>query len=207
MAQAQSMRERPDLLPRALETVSCLLGLSGIATLFLPFTFNNSPWDVTGGQVFQSEFDFYFSYFLLGAPFLLAVPISAASLLLLITRRLVQPCWIAGYALAFAAAAGTSSLVGAAMIYWAHDSACAIPSLAVLIGGGALVVTNVRLGLPHAQNGIIAMQVAFAAGALLPVFAYFGDWNIGAYITLVAMVVYASHVVAVELVVREASRG
>ncbi|HEV3178656.1 MAG TPA: hypothetical protein VGZ72_21870 [Stellaceae bacterium] len=190
--------------------MSCLLGLSGIATLFLPFTFNNSPWDVTGGQVFQSEFDFYFSYFLLGAPFLLAVPISAASLLLLITRRLVQPCWIAGYALAFAAAAGTSSLVGAAMIYWAHDSACAIPSLAILIGGGALVVTNVRLGLPHAQNGIIAMQVAFAAGALLPVFVYFGEWNIGAYITLITIVVYASHVVAVELVVRgtcEASRG
>jgi hypothetical protein len=208
MAQIQFMRERPDLLPRVLETVLCLLGLSAVAALFLPFTSNTSPWDVTGHEVIRSGYAVYWSdwkwnLFLLGAPFLLAVPISAASLLLMITRRLTQPCWIAAYALGFATAGGTLCLAQWAMSNSQHHEAfLVIPALVSLVGGGALVIRNARRGLPPARNAIIAMQAVYVAGALIPTIGYFGDWDIGAYITLVAIVVYASHVVAVELVVR-----
>ena len=73
---------------------------------------------------------------------------------------------------------------------------------AALAKGGALVTANARLGLPHARNAIIAMQVVCVAGALIPMIGFFGTWDIGAYITLVMIVVYAVHVAAVELVVR-----
>ena len=200
MAQVQSSREPPDVLPRALDTALFLLGLGGIAALFLPFAGVLSPWDVTG------KFERGLLIFLLGTPFLLAVPISAAWLLI-ITRRLVRPCWIAAYVLGLAAAGSTLCFACLDMIELVPDRGVVLalvpfaPSLVTLISGGAFVIRNARLDLPHTRNSVFAMQVAYVAGALIPMIMPF-PWNIGAYITLVTVVAYVGHIIAVELVVR-----
>jgi hypothetical protein len=206
------MQERPDLLPPALENALYLLGLSGIAALFLPFTSNISPWDVTGDQVFRSGYivqwsELDWSLFLLGVPFLLAVPISAAPLLQILAKRLSRPHWIAAYCLALAATASTILYCARGVAHAGISgrvAAIIVPVLVTLMGGVTLLIRSARLGLPHPLNSIVAMEVAYVAGVLLPLIGFFGVWQIGAYVTLIAIIVYAGHVVAIELIVRGA---
>ena len=87
------------------ETTLAAAGVVGVATIFLPFTYDTSPWDVTGNPVNWGDIELFL--FLLGSPFLLAVPISAASLTLRLTRRFPRAAWIAAYTLALIAAGAT----------------------------------------------------------------------------------------------------
>lgn len=87
-----------------------VLGLSGIAVLFLPFAYNTSPWELIESA----------QAILIFVP-LLAIPISAASLLLVISGGIPELGWLAGNGLALVAAAYTLLIAFANIDYpvWA----------------------------------------------------------------------------------------
>jgi hypothetical protein len=186
------------------ETTVAATGVVGIAAIFLPFTEGVSPWDVTGNPVNWGDIELIL--FLLGSPFLLAIPISAASLTLRLTRRFPRAAWITVYTLALVAAGATLYLVtwfffeeGLSDV---QESIAWISPLPVLGVGTGIVIKNVRRGLSHGQNAVVAMQAAYVAGVLLPLILFFPDWQAGAYTTCVSVAVYIAHMAFVSLTTR-----
>lgn len=201
---ARTLKAKPR--PR-FEAFLSVAGLIGIAAIFLPFTHNTSPWDVTGYAASEGEID---PLSLLGVPFLLAIPISVASAMLLLTRTLLQAVSIAAYVFALAAAGVTLYLLALLFIEGGpSDVQGWIVLLALLVApttGIAIVIKNARCGLPHGQNAVVAMQAAYVAGVMVPLVLFFADfgWQAGAYVTTVTVALYVAHIAFVSLLTRTA---
>src|ERR1700674_5445079 len=130
-----------------LEATLFVLGLSAVAVLFLPFADGISPLE----YLFQAKgFPFPFRSFLEGS-ILLPIPISVGSLLLLLTRRRVAPIVSrAAYTFGFAGAGGFLTwlvFVFSDSSNWSENALfLLLPSVVILIGGGALLIRNLRRG-------------------------------------------------------------
>ena len=177
-------------------TTLAAAGVVGVATIFLPFTYDTSPWDVTAYAVFLDKFEL--NLFLLGGPFLLAVPISAASLTLPFSGSFPRAVWVAAYTLALVAAGATLYLV--AWFFFEdgppsniQEWIALISPLPVLGVGAGIVIKNARRGLSHGQNAVAAMQAVYVAGVLLPLILFLTEWQAGAYATSVTIVLYIAH--------------
>ena len=178
------------------------VGLVGVATIFLPFTSGDSPWDVISGRI-----DFGFEFILLAAPTLLAIPISVSSLVLLIKGSVRRSLWIAVYALAIAAAISTLFFWTSGLLHddppsdaegWLGAISFLLLVAALLTFGVGLVIRNARHGVPNSANAIVAAQAAYVVntGFALYLFvpgSFLGHWDVGAYFAIVTIVVYVSH--------------
>ena len=183
-----------------------MLGLSGIAVLFLPFAVGISPLEyLLDHGLFNPQLPFPFGSFFEGSV-LLPVPISVATLLLLVSQRPLPLIWIAAYSFGFG---GAGLWLVSAMLslstnwHWGSFLICLI-SVAILFCGGVLVARNRRRGVAHAQNAISAMQVACVQIAVWHLIL-FVNWDAGAYVAIFTIAVYFAHVVLAQELTRRAN--
>jgi hypothetical protein len=166
----------------------------GTGAIFLSFTFDTSPADVL---FFGSEVEFW----PIASPFLLAIPISVASLRWLLAGRLSRLEWTTAYALGLVLAGATLFFLGLLLVDGPRLSAqewlLTLSPLGILGAGVGIVSTNWRAGIPHALNGILAMQVAYLANTSLCLIGFFPGWEIGAYFALVTALLYLAQIVVV----------
>lgn len=184
------------------EIILWATGLMGIATIFLSFTHDVSPWDVIANAVADPGGDWVL-LLLLAGPFVLAIPIAATSLLARRVGRFPRPMWVAGYGLSMVAALGTLYVIGLLISEGPpsiQESIVWILPLGTLVVGAGIVIRNARWGIAHPQNTVVAMQFAYAANAALCLMAFRSEgWENGAYLTLVTLIWYVAHMAFVSL--------
>ena len=164
-----------------------IAGLSGIASIFLSFTWGVSPLEAT------FETDLWF----LGAPSLLTIVISASLIRWNLTGRLSLLEQIITYLM------GLSMIAVVIRAYFAmlQGSSEVMPhifSASSLIAGIFLVVRNHRIGKFRALSPIMLMQTACLGNGIFCLIGFWGSWGgwqIGAYFTLVTVIVYAAQMV------------
>jgi phosphatidylserine synthase len=101
----------------------------------------------------------------------------------------------AGYTAAAAVACVTLSLyVSGITPSGFRDWASLAAGLVTFAAGGFVVVKNWRMGVPHALNCLVSMQVAYLANSLLCLVAFLGEWQVGAYLTLLTALVYVAEI-------------
>lgn len=176
-----------------------LAGLSGIASIFLKFAHNVSPF---------AALDYHFGIFcysssedelwVLGAPFLLSVIIFAFIIRWCLSVKLSLIEQIVGYLI------GLSIIV---IVIWtnfavtsdlgfAHEVMMAVIfSISFLIAGIVLVIRNLRVGKFKNFSPIMLMQTAYLGNAILCLIGFWGNWQIGAYLTLATVIVYAAQMI------------
>lgn len=200
--------------------VLTVLGLvTGIAAIFLPFASVYYPHDdqigllpflaeLADGKGLDLE---QFFQALLFAPLLLAVPISAGYVGWLITGGLAPWAWRTGYILAVLA--GITLLSSFGGLGFLLDAALDVESvvfalflLALLALAAWLVVRNLRVGLPHALNALIALQALYIGCALPLIVLFFPSggfviivWDIGALFALLTVMIYVAQMVLISL--------
>jgi hypothetical protein len=165
-------------------------GTTGIAGLFLPFTFDYSPVESVSDE----------NIWRLAAPFFLSVLITIYSVL-----RIVPVSFpVAGKVFAYIISAATAGLT--LSIYFTGDVGASefqewlalIIPLVVLISGTCLVIVKSKKQTSREYNPLIAIQVAYLANCLMCLVAFWpsgqgifkGGWQIGAYFALTTAVVY-----------------
>src|SRR5690242_9342359 len=101
-----SARERP------IRTTLFFLGLSGWVGLFSPCAAGMSPWDVAIVAKYVDRAE----GLVMGGPFLLVMPISVASLLLISGKQLPRWAWLGAYFLVLLSSGATLFLASVAVI-------------------------------------------------------------------------------------------
>lgn len=134
-------------------------GVAGIPGAFLPFTWNTSPLDAARTLLLmKGQFERLWT---LGVPLLLAVPVTAASIRWLATRRLSRPERIAAYLMALVAACCFLCiyLPGNGQPSSFSDWSLFAFGLAAPAVGAYLLWRNRRAGVPVGVAAIAAMQM------------------------------------------------
>ena len=189
-----------------------IAGLSGIASIFLSFTFDISPF--TALDYDSSSFLFGVGDFspessnelwVLGAPFLLSVVISASLIRWNLTGRLslLEQTIIYLIGLSLMAIVIMTNFIAMADVVMDFDMTsftfkemmAFIFSAGFLIAGIFLVIRNHRLGKFKNLSPIMLMQTAYLGNAMFCLIGFWGNWQIGAYFTLATVIVYAAQMV------------
>ncbi len=159
--------------------LTLLGGVTGIAAILLPFAIAcpiKAPvpcYELRILDAFTGSIGGLVQAFgrFLWAPLLLPVPICAAYLRWLLKGRLASWVWRTGYALAVLA--GVTLLAGSGVYVLSdYSGALDLELPGTLCGFVALsigtwgVMRNRRVGVSHALNAFIALQVVYVAGAL-----------------------------------------
>jgi len=169
-----------------------IAGLSGIASIFLSFTWSVSPFEA----VLEAPW-------FLGAPFLLSVVISASVIRWNLTGRSSLLEQIITYLV------GLSMMVVVISSNFRFSSdggrMAVIFSASSLIAGIFLVIRNHRLGKFKNFSPIMLMQTAYLGNGIFCLIGFcrgvfggggFGEgWRIGAYFAIVTVIVYAAQMV------------
>ena len=175
-----------------LDIAAAVLSLAGAAAIWLPFAWSTSPAKaLTDGDLWY-----------LAAPFLLAIPIAAAFIRMLVKGSLPPGAqWgaraLAGFAMAvfvvFIVGAVREDPPGAGLEDWL---ALLVP-LAIAAGWAALMI-RWRPGptAAQAEEAIALMEAAFLVNAALCLLAFAGEREIGWYVTLAVSAPFAAHVLA-----------
>ena len=195
-----------------------IAGLSGIASIFLPFTpgfmesltsaglFKGvSPIDVVAelmrnftsvirDAIEGSTGDYIMVIGLMGIPFLLSVFISASLIRWNLTGRSSLLEQIITYLI------GLSMMAVVIRAYFAmlQDSSEVMPhifSASSLIAGIFLVVRNHRIGKFRNLSPIMLMQTAYLGNGIFCLIGFWRSWEIGAYFGLATVIVYAAQMV------------
>jgi hypothetical protein len=177
---------RTPLSRSKLYLATTLLGCAGLVTPFLQFAYGESPLSVIT-EAFQGV--------LLGLPFFLAIPISAASLRWMF---LGQPArWELGITFGSALITGLGILAPMVRLVYEPFSfspgewvVLALP-LSILALASVYIWRRWRSRMPAAQTAAAAMQFAYCANALLCLAGFWKERQIGAYVTLFTVVIYA----------------
>lgn len=169
------------------------LSLPGLAAIFLPFTWDVSPWDAVL-EVPDAIEDFAFGrrsdgiLTLLGVPFLLALPSILLQLRMLWARPLSMAESIIVWCLAALSSictVGFLMILGIEMLKHANMEPV-LPlagSAAVLILGGAALLLR-RRHLTQARRGLFALEVAYLANAALCLIGFRDNPDPGYWVTL-----------------------
>jgi uncharacterized membrane protein len=170
-----------------------IAGLSGIASIFLNFTWSVSPFDA----VLQDPW-------FLGAPFLLAVVISASVIRWNLTGRLSLLEQIITYLIGLSMIAVVISTNFRASS-GGGEKMVVIFSANSLVAGIFLVIRNHRIGKFRNLSPIMLMQTAYLGNGILCLISFcrgvlggggFGEgWQIGAYFAIATVIVYAAQMV------------
>jgi hypothetical protein len=182
------------------------LGVIGIVTIFLPFAHDVSPLDVViavGTEIFAGNLtgvdELGWKLTLIASPFCLAIPITVACVRRLWAGGPSRWEWVTAYVLALATGGMTLAIVGWGLFEGVPggsslaDNFGFFSPLVVLPLGTGWVVRNWRHGLAHALNAVGAMQVAYIASAIFCLVTFRDDWDSGAYVTLVTVIIYLAH--------------
>ncbi|MCJ7777173.1 MAG: hypothetical protein MUP16_02515 [Sedimentisphaerales bacterium] len=171
-----------------------IAGLSGIASIFLSFT-----WSVSPVEAVLEGFAENVRIFLLGAPSLLSVVISASLIRWNLTGRSSLLEQIISYLIGFSMVAVVISTIIFVLSEGSREGRMpVIFSVGTLIAGIFLVIRNHRLGKFKNLSPIMLMQTAYLGDGifcLIGSWGSWGGWQIGAYFTLVTVIVYAAQMV------------
>jgi len=185
-----------------------IVGLAGVAAVFLPFTSNTSPLKVAAQfpLLRQGPADYFLGgLWRLGVPLLLAILVTVGAFRWVVSGRLTRPERVVGYLAALVAAACFLSI----FFSYGSDDAESSPSGFVewfmvalpwvgLAAGVCLLRRNSQTVVPDAANTIAAMQVVYVIVAIICLAAYASSgWQIGAYLVAVTTLAYMAQVVAV----------
>jgi hypothetical protein len=167
-----------------------LAGLTGIVSLFLPFTWSVSPMKALLDK----------DIWKLAAPFFLSIPIIIASLRWFITGSFSRSWQTIGYVTSAGSAIITVSFffTGGAFPSEFREWFALAVAVFVLLAGNLLVIMKLR---KHAEEGycpLIALQVAYLANCLMCLVLFrpeysslFGfSWQIGAWFSLATALIY-----------------
>jgi hypothetical protein len=161
-------------------------GMSGIAGLFLPFTYGTSPVDAAFTDLWR-----------LALPFFLAILASAASL-----RWVISGSFSARErAIAYVVSA---SMAGVTLSQWFpfevkpannQEWFALVSPGPILALGVYFLIRNSRMESSSKFNPVMAIQIAYLANAVLCLITFFPDWQLGAYCVLVAALVFVLQIV------------
>lgn len=169
-----------------------LVGMIGIAGLFLPFTEGVSPVAAALDGAFWK----------LALPFFLAILASAASIRWVISGSFSGLEWAIAYVV-------SASMVGVTLsVSFPFESRPAniqewvatLSPYAIVALGLYFLIRNSRIGSSREFNPVLAIQIAYLANAALCLMGFFGDWQLGAYCALVAVLAFALQIVLVSRV-------
>lgn len=175
-----------------------VVGMTGIAGLFLPFTFRTSPVEASTTELWR-----------LAVPFFLAVLASAASI------RWVVSGSFSGSERAIAYVV-SASMVCVTLSLWFpfKDGPATIQEWLALVSpvpilglGAYLLIRNPRMGPSRKFNPVMAIQIAYLTNAVLCLIAFFGDWELGAYCVLVAALAFLLQIVLASAPVLDAVKS
>ena len=164
-----------------------VVGMAGIAGLFLPFTSGTSPVDAASDK----------NFWRLAIPFFLAVLASAASI------RWVISGSFSGRERAIAYVV-SASMAGVTLSQWFpfEGAPAAIQEWLALVSPGPilalgvyLLIRNSRMGPSRNFNPVMAIQVAYLANAVLCLIMFFRYWQVGAYCVLLAAVTFVLQII------------
>jgi hypothetical protein len=198
--------------PRStLSLILAVVGLAGVAALFLPFTWNTSPLAAVGTLPFlrqgRADFSYLQGLWRLGVPLLLALLVTAGTARRVVSRRFSRAERVLAYLAALVAAGCLLSL------YWPYGSgdAQSAPSGVLdwfmvafpwvgLTAGAYLLRRNSRTGIPDAANAVTAMQIVYVIVAIFCLVAYaWVGWQVGAYLVALTAAAYLAQIVAVSV--------
>ena len=162
-------------------------GLAGIPALFLPFT-SVAPYSSLDDLIWA-----------LALPFSLSVPISIASLRLIVSGTLSRPERMIAYFASIATASVTLSLYAVGQNWNGQDWLGLVISIVTLILGVYVVLRSWRMATPRELSALMSMQAAYLSNCLLCLMIFFGEWQIGAYFALATAVAYSVHIVRCSL--------
>jgi hypothetical protein len=185
--------------------IVAVVGLAGVAALFLPFAGDVSPLEAVG-TLFAHD-SFLTGLWHLGVPFLLAILVAIGTIHWVASGRVSRAERLIAYLAALVAAYCVLSLY---FLYGSGDAQSGPSgfrewftlafSWAGSAAGACLVWRNVRIGVAEAVNAIAAMQVVYVVVAVFCLVAFQPEgWQIGAYLVAVTTVAYLTQVVAVSL--------
>jgi hypothetical protein len=165
-----------------------VVGMTGIAGLFLPFTFGASPLEAASTKEFWR----------LAVPFFLAVLASAASIRWVISGSFSGGERTIAYVI-------SASMVGVTLTsLWLlskegpaniQEWLAFVSPVPILTLGGYFLIRNSRIGPSREFNPVMAIQIAFIANAVLCLIAFFGNWELGAYCVLIAALAFVLQIV------------
>jgi hypothetical protein len=159
--------------------------MTGIAGLFLPFTWGTSPVDaVSEGALWR-----------LALPFFLAGLASAASIRWVISGSFSGLERATAYIV-------SASMVGVTLSLWfpfgpstTQEWLAIISPEPILALGVYFLIRNSRMGPSRQFNPVMAIQVAYLAHAVLCLIGFFGRWELGAYCVLVAALAFVLQII------------
>lgn len=175
-----------------LDIAAAVFSLAGAAAIWLPFAWSTSPAKaLTDGDLRY-----------LAAPFLLAIPIAAALIRVLVKGSLPPGAqWgaraLAGCAMAITALFYAKGLRNEGPGHGVYEWLMRLVPLAIAAGWAALMI-RWRPGPTAAQaaEAIALMEAAFLVNAALCLLGFAGEREIGWYVTLAVSAAFAAHVVA-----------
>jgi hypothetical protein len=180
--------------------IVAIVGLAGVAAVFLPFTSGISPLSATFDGLWQ-----------FGVPAMLAILVTLGSFRWIVTGRFLRAERLSAYLAALVAAGCILLLPGvfAVSMLTGQGGGATRPSDGIdwfmfpLLGslvGAYLLRRNSRTGVPATVNAVAAMQVVYVIVAILS-FAIFGmyGWQIGAYLIAMTTLAYMAQIVAVSV--------
>jgi hypothetical protein len=155
--------------------------VTGTAAVFLPFTSNVPPF---GAVVPDSMIDVW----RLAWPFFLIVPIAVLGVRVARSGRLTRADAIVAYALAIGVAGLTLSqyMTGPLKVDRTQEAISMVLPIVLLTGGGWLVWHFRRASGAGNLSPLAALAVPYVANMLLCLIAFWGDWQIGAYVSVAA---------------------
>ena len=186
-----------------------IAGLSGIASLFLSFVGGFMQSSTSGLFEGISPFEAVFEstvnehniihlldniFFQLGSPFFLSVIISVFIIRWSLTGRLSLLEQVITYLIGLSMMAVVIS-TNFRLLFESKAMMIIIFSASSLIAGIFLVIRNHRLGKFKNLSPIILMQTAYFSNGIFCLIVFWTDWQIGAYFTLVTVIVYAAQMV------------
>lgn len=164
-----------------------IIGASGILAIFIPFTWDNSP--------LNAVFDKYM--WRLGWPCFFPILVSIASLRLLFSKTLSRTEQVIAYLLSLTSVCITLSFyfvfVSEMPSTFKEWLSYIIPL--IMVGFAIFVLIRFRNNATFMPVlAIFSMQFAYLANILLCLIGFLGEWQIGAYFSLVTAIIYLTQI-------------
>ncbi len=164
-----------------------VVGMTGIVGLFLPFTFGTSPLEAASTKEFWR----------LALPFFLTVLASAASIRWVISGSFSGGERAIAYVISVSVAGLTLSM---SFPFYGRPGniqewLTMLSPYPIFALGLYFLNRNSRMGPSREFNPVLAIQVAYLANTVMCLIAFFGDWEKGAYCTLVAALAFVLQIV------------
>ena len=166
-----------------------VVGMTGIAGLFLPFTFGTSPLEAASTKEFWQ----------LAVPFFLAVLATAASIRWVISGSFSGGERAIAYVISGSVAGLTLSM---SFPFYGRprniqEWLTMLSPYPILALGLYFLIRNSRMASSREFNPVLAIQVAYLANAVMCLIGFYGDWDPGAYCALVAAGAFVLQIVQV----------